>query len=51
MMRLHSDIKGYDNSAKDPITYLKNHLEAILDRKKVSEDDKINICILLQALD
>ena len=51
MMRLHSDIKGYDNSAKDPITYLKNHLEAILDRKKVSEDDKINVCILLQALD
>ena len=51
MMRLHSDIKGYDNWQKDPITYLKNHLEAILNRKKVSEDDKINVCILLQALD
>jgi len=51
MMRLHSDIKGYDNYHKDPITYLKNHLEAILDKKKVSEDDKINVCILLQALD
>ena len=51
MMRLHSDIKGYNNWSKDPITYLKNHLLNILDKKKVSEDDKINVSILLQALD
>jgi len=49
-MRLHSDIKGYNNWSKDPIIYLINHLESVLTKRKVSEDDKINIHILISAL-
>ena len=51
MMRVSSDIEGHEKAGEDPITYLKNHLFHILKKKKVSEDDKINIHILLQALD
>jgi len=50
MMRLESHIKGYDNWREDPITYLRNHLEYTLNKKKVSDEDRINIGILLGAI-
>ena len=50
-MRVYSDIEGHDNSREDPITYLVNHLNSVLKKRKVSEDDKSNINILIGALE